>query len=90
MGIALWLLSGVAVFAASRAIAPARPERFLGELFVVIVVSLLAGLGATAFDFGGWGEVDWRAAAFVILCSFAAIGFSRSVRLVMARRAAQL
>lgn len=90
MGIALWLLCAVAVLASSRAISPARPQRFIGELFVVIAVSFLAGLGATALDFGGWGEVDWRAAVFVILCSFAAIGISRSVRLVVARRAAQL
>ena len=90
MGIALWLLCGAAVFAVSRAVVPARPERFAGELFVVLVVSFPAGLLATALDFGGWGEVDWRAAVFVILCSFAAIGCSRAIRLAVARRAAQL
>ena len=89
MGIALWLLCGVAVFTASRAIAPARPDRFLGELLVVTLVSFLAGVVATALDFGGWGELDWRAGAFVILCDAAAVGFRRAVRLAMTRRAAQ-
>ena len=89
MGIALWLLCGVAVVAASRAIAAGRPEHFGGELLLAIAVSFLAGLGATSLDFGGWGEVDWRAGAFVILCAAAAIGCSRAIRLAMTRRAAQ-
>jgi hypothetical protein len=88
MGIALWLLCGAAVLAASRAVAPARPDRIAGELFIVLAVSFLAGLLATALDFGGWGELDWRAAAFVILCNFAAIGICRAIRLAVARRAA--
>ena len=54
-----------------------------------MAVSFLAGLSATALDFGGWGEVDWRAGAFVIFCAFAAIGCSRAIRLTMTRRAAQ-
>ncbi len=85
----MWLLCGLAVFAASRAVAAARPERFASELLLVVLASFLAGLGASALDFGGWGEVDWRAGAFVILCSFAAIGCSRAIRLAVARRAAQ-
>ena len=89
MGIALWLLCGVAVFAAARAIPAARPERFMAELLVVVVISFLAGLGATSLDFGGWGEVDWRAGAFVILCGFAAIGCSRAIRVAMTRRATE-
>ena len=77
------------MFAASRAIAVARPETFAGELLLLVMVSFSAGLGATALDFGGWNEVDWRAGAFVILCGFAAIGCSRAIQLAMTRRAAQ-
>ena len=81
MGIALWMLCGVVVFVATRTIAVARPSRFIGELFVALFVAFLAGLGATAFDFGGWNEVDWRAGAFVICCGFAAIGAMRLIGL---------
>jgi hypothetical protein len=89
MGIALWLLCGVAVFAASRVIAPGRPARFVTELLLVIIASALSGLAATALDFGGWGELDWRAGAFVILCDFAVIGLSRAIRMTLLRRSAQ-
>ena len=82
MGVALWLLCGVAGFAASRAIRPARPEGWAGELIGALVVSFAAGLASTALDFGGWNEVDWRAGAFAVLCAFSVIGAVRTVRLL--------
>jgi hypothetical protein len=85
VGVALWLLCGVAVFAGSRMIAGARPERFATELTVAILVSVLAGLTATALDFGGWAEVDWRAGLFVICCGFAAVGGMRVIGLIARR-----
>ena len=85
----MWLLCGAAVFTASRVIAPGRPARFFTELLLVIAASALAGLAATALDFGGWGELDWRAAVFVVLCDFAVIGLSRAIRMTFMRRAAE-
>lgn len=85
MGIVLWLACGVAVFAASRAIEPARPRPYAGELLIILLVSLAAGLTATVLDFGGWGEPDWRAAAFVVCCAFAAAGCWRALLLVRQR-----
>ncbi|HSP13469.1 MAG TPA: hypothetical protein VLV78_01810 [Thermoanaerobaculia bacterium] len=85
MGIALWLLCGAAVFAASRMIRPGRPDGFTGELIAALIVALAAGLGATALDFGGWNEIDWRAGAFVLTCSFAAVGTARVLRLLTRR-----
>ncbi len=81
VGVALWLLGGVAVFAGSRAIAPGRPAGLALELVIAILVSFAAGLAASARDFGGWAELDWRAGAFVIVSTFAAIGISRSIHL---------
>lgn len=81
MGVALWLLCGIAVFAVCRAIAPGRPRGLASELAVALAVSFVAGLAASALDFGGWAELDWRAGAFVVACSFAAIGISRTVGL---------
>ncbi len=81
MGIALWLLCGVTVFAIARWVPAGRPSGFGRELIVALVVSFAAGLGASLLDFGGWAELDWRAGVFVTACSFAAIGFSRSIAL---------
>lgn len=83
MGVALWLLCGVAVFALSRAIAPGRPAGFFMELLLALAAAFCAGLGASALDFGGWAEVDWRAGAFVVFCCLAAIGVARSIRLTL-------
>jgi hypothetical protein len=85
VGVVFWLLCGGAVFAASRAIAAGRPERYTGELLLALVASLLAGLMATALDFGGWAEIDWRAGAFVICCVFAAVGGARALQLLVQR-----
>ncbi len=85
MGVSLWLLCGVVVFAASRAIRPARPDGYAGEFIAALVVAFAAGLAATALDFGGWNEVDWRAGAFALLCAFAAIGAVRMLLLLMRR-----
>lgn len=79
MGVALWLLCGLVVFIAARAIDVARPAGLVAELSIAMVAAMLAGLAATALDFGGWGEVDWRAGAFAICCAFAAIGISRAL-----------
>ena len=50
------------------------------ELLAAIVTALLLGTLATALDFGGWNEPDWRAAAFCALGTFAAIGVVRLIR----------
>lgn len=81
MGVALWLLCGVAVFALSRAIALGRPPGFFVELVLALAASFCAGLAASALDFGGWSELDWRAGAFVVFVCLATIGVARSVRL---------
>ena len=55
------------------------------EAVATFVVANLAGLPATALDFGGWREPDWRAGAFVFFCVAAAIGVIRFVALRAAR-----
>lgn len=85
MGIVLWLACGSAAFAASRMIASGRPASYAGELALGIAGALIAGLAATALDFGGWAEADWRAGLFSICVAFAAIFCSRAVRLTMRR-----
>jgi hypothetical protein len=77
MGIALWVVCSVLAFLLAR-MAPwrRRPAR-AGEFSVSIAAGLLLGAVATALDFGGWNEPDWRAGLFVFLGALAAGGVFR-------------
>jgi peptidoglycan/LPS O-acetylase OafA/YrhL len=77
MGIALWLGCALMVFFAARRVPHGRPPRWAGELFAAIVSALAMGVIATTLDFGGWNELDWRAALFVLFGCAAAIGIVR-------------
>jgi hypothetical protein len=77
MGIALWLACAVATFFAVRNVKFARRANWIGELFAAITSALVLGAMATALDFGGWNEPDWRAAGFVVLGAAAVIGVLR-------------
>jgi len=79
MGIVLWLACAVAVFFAARYVPFARSTAWAGELAAALVSALAFGTAATALDFGGWNEPDWRAALFVLFGSAAIVG---SVRLI--------
>jgi hypothetical protein len=80
MGIALWIACAAAVFFAIRNIRFGRPAGWIGELFAALISALLFGAIATALDFGGWNELDWRTGLFVLFgCLFVggAIRFGR-------------
>jgi len=77
MGLVTWLAAGIVVFFLGRRIERARPASSRSELIVALVAALLAGLVATALDFGGWNEMEWRAALFAALVASAAIAISR-------------
>ena len=83
MGIALWMLCAAAVFFTVRYVRFGRPTSWIGELLAVVIGALLIGAIATALDFGGWKEPDWRAALFVLFGSAAVAGAIRFVRLAM-------
>ena len=80
MGITLWLASGAAAFALARIVPLARQKRWLGELLVSISTALALGTLATALDFGGWQEPDWRAGAFGFFGAVAVVGGARLLR----------
>ena len=77
MGIALWVVTSVAAFVLARMTPWRRHRTWAGELSVAIAAGLLLGATATALDFGGWSEPDWRAGLFVFLGAFAAAGVFR-------------
>jgi hypothetical protein len=79
VGAALWLLAAVLAFAVARIIPSARPQRFLKELLLAAGAGLVIGVTATALDFGGWGEPDWRAALFVLFGGLAILAAARLV-----------
>jgi hypothetical protein len=82
MGIVLWLACAAAVFFLARAVPFARPIPWKGELFAAVISALLLGELATALDFGGWNEPDWRAGLFVFLGTAAVVGVIRVMRLI--------
>jgi peptidoglycan/LPS O-acetylase OafA/YrhL len=80
MGISLWMACAAAVFLAIRRVPFGRPASWITELFAVILSALALGALATALDFGGWNEPDWRAALFVLFGSAAIAGAVRLIR----------
>jgi hypothetical protein len=80
MGIALWMLCAAAVFFTIRYIRFGRPAGWIGELFATVLGAILLGAIATALDFGGWNEPDWRAGLFVLFGSAAVAGAVRLAR----------
>jgi len=81
MGAALWATSALSVFLVARIVPPGRASNYLTELGVALAAALAFGVLATALDFGGWRDTDWRALVFVLLGTAAATGAQRALRL---------
>ena len=79
MGVALWIGAGLVAWIIARIIPMARQRSRIAELALSLVASTLLGLAATAGDFGGWREPDWRAGLFAFLGAFAVLGVFRLV-----------
>jgi uncharacterized membrane protein YeaQ/YmgE (transglycosylase-associated protein family) len=78
MGVLVWAVSGVVAFAVARIVPLARRRGWLAELAIAVIAALLLGIAATALDFGGWSEPDWRAGVFAFLGALAALGLLRA------------
>jgi hypothetical protein len=85
MGIALWLGCATAIFFIARTVGYARPSRWIGELITSLSSAMAMGIIATALDFGGWNERDWRAGLFVFFATAAIVGILRIILLLSAR-----
>lgn len=83
MGVGLWLVSGGTAWVIARFIPLGR--RALAEAAAALLAAAAAGTAATAMDFGGWAELDWRAGVFAFCCAAAAIAMVRIARLSAAR-----
>jgi hypothetical protein len=77
MGTALWITSAIVATVLARLVPYARRPAWTGEALVSLAAALLLGVLATALDFGGWQEPDWRAGLFTLFGALAAIGTFR-------------
>lgn len=77
MGVVLWIVAALVAFLVARIIPLGRRPSWRLELVAAIAAGALAGVVATALDFGGWGALDWRAAVFCTLCALAVLGVTR-------------
>ena len=84
MGVALWIACGVLASLLARTIDAARPQSWWRELLLASTAAAVLGVAATAFDFGGWNELDWRAAAFTFAGALTAIATARLILLMQA------
>ena len=84
MGIAAWLASGGLAVILARIVPAGRPPSPAPEIVIGLFAALAAGLAATALDFGGWAEADWRARLFVFFVAAAALGLLRIAALARA------
>ena len=66
VGIALWLGCGIAAWVVARIVPVLRLTQNLTDLLLAVTAALTAGVAATALDFGGCNEPDWRSGAFVL------------------------
>lgn len=80
MGAALWVAAGVAAFLVARIVPLRRKPVFVAELILAVITSVIFGIAATALDFGGWNEADWRALTFAFSGAMAVIGAMRALR----------
>jgi hypothetical protein len=76
VGVALWIAAGAAAWVVARIVPFGRPAA-VEEAVAALLASALAGVAATALDFGGWAEPDWRTALFAFFCAAALIGVMR-------------
>ena len=88
MGLALWTVCGVVALLVARIVPAGRPAGWALEAAVAVIAALALGVLATALDFGGWREPDWRAGFFIVFGSFAAIALSRLLRLLRGKQSA--
>ncbi len=80
MGIGLWVACGLAAGFLARIVPLGSRKALWIELAAAALTAFLLGTLATALDFGGWNELDWRAALFALSGALAAVGITRAVR----------
>ncbi|HEX3110967.1 MAG TPA: hypothetical protein VHU41_17840 [Thermoanaerobaculia bacterium] len=86
MGVASWVVSGIAAFLGARIVPFSRQTHWKTELVTAILAALAAGVAATILDFGGWRDLDWRSAAFAFCFAVAVTGVVRAITMARGDR----
>lgn len=77
MGFLLWCAAGIAAFVIGRVL-PHRSGA-TREALLALACAVIAGVSATAFDFGGWNELELRAGLLAFFAGLTAIAIVRLV-----------
>jgi len=85
MGILIWAVAGLLAFTVARRLRSGGALPWPVEVLVALAAALVFGLIATAFDFGGWRELEWRAGVFALAGSSLILAIVRGARLAMAK-----
>jgi len=86
VGVASWVVSGIAAFLIARIIPFSRQTYWKTELVTATVAAIGAGVAATILDFGGWRDLDWRSAAFAFCIALALTGVVRAITMSRGER----
>ena len=79
MGVASWVVLGIAAFLIARIVPFSVQTHWKTELVTAVIAALAAGVAATVLDFGGWQDLDWRSAAFALCVALAVTGIVRAI-----------
>ena len=86
MGVVIWTVAGLLAFAIGRILKSGGALTWPAEVVIATGAAMGFGLIATAFDFGGWREVEWRAGLFALAGSSLVLALARATRLVAMNR----
>lgn len=86
VGVASWVISGIAAFLVARIVPFSRQTHWKTELVTATIAALAAGVAATILDFGGWRDLDWRSAAFAFCIALAVTGVVRVITMTRGDR----
>jgi hypothetical protein len=85
----MWAVGGLVAFAFGRILKSGGALAWPAELAIAVGAAIGFGLIASAFDFGGWRELDWRTGVFALAGASLIIALARAVRLMTRNRGAE-
>jgi uncharacterized membrane protein YeaQ/YmgE (transglycosylase-associated protein family) len=80
MGFLTWLAGGIGAALVARRIRHGKGPAIPGEAATAIASAIVAGILATALDFGGWNEFDLFALLFTFFTALTMIALYRAAK----------
>ena len=82
----MWAVAGLVAFAIGRILPSGSALTWASEALIAVGAAIGFGLIATAFDFGGWRELEWRAGLFALAGASLILALARAARLAILHR----